>query len=29
MQQKNDFINFEGYGNTFEVAKAIYEKVMK
>ena len=26
---KNDFVNFEGYGNTFEIAKAIYEKVMK
>ena len=26
---KNDFVNFEGYGNTFEVAKTIYEKVMK
>lgn len=26
---KQDFINFEGYGNTFEVAKSIYEKVMK
>ena len=25
---KNDFVNFEGYGNTFEVAKAIYENVM-
>ena len=24
----NDFINFEGYGNTFEKAKEIYEKVM-
>ena len=26
---KNDFINFEGYGNTFEKAKEIYEKVTK
>ena len=26
---KNDFVNFEGYGNTFETAKTIYEKVMK
>lgn len=26
---KQDFINFEGYGNTFERAKEIYEKVMK
>lgn len=26
---KQDFINFEGYGNTFEVAKSIYEKAMK
>ena len=25
---KQDFINFEGYGNTFEKAKQIYEKVM-
>ena len=25
---KNDFINFEGYGNTFELAKQIYEKIM-
>ena len=25
---KNDFVNFEGYGNTFETAKSIYEKVM-
>ncbi len=25
---KQDFINFEGYGNTFEIAKSIYEKVM-
>ena len=26
---KQDFINFEGYGNTFEIAKSIYEKVME
>ena len=25
---KKDFSNFQGYGNTFEIAKAIYEKVM-
>ena len=25
---KQDFNNFEGYGNTFKKAKAIYEKVM-
>ena len=26
--KESDFINFEGYGNTFELAKSIYEKVM-
>lgn len=25
---KQSFNNFEGYGNTFEIAKKIYEKVM-
>lgn len=25
---KNDFINFEEYGNTFEKAKKIYKKVI-
>ena len=27
--KESDFINFEGYGNTFEIAKTIYKKVMK
>lgn len=26
---KDAFINFEGYGNTLNAAKQIYEKVMK
>ena len=26
--KESDFVNFEGYGNTFEMAKIIYKKVM-
>lgn len=26
---KESFSNFEGYGNTFEESKRIYEKIMK
>ena len=26
---QSDFINFEGYGNTFETAKTLYNKIMR